>query len=270
MLFADLALARRLERAEAASSVAFVEARGRLSPESGAAWIEIGGAYAMFDGPDSPVTQTFGVGLSSPVTFMALDRLEAFFRERGAPVFHEVSPLAGVGLADLLSRRGYRPVEFTSVLYMPLPAAGSATPSNPRLHTRLMEEGEHELWSRTSALGWGEHPEITEFLLGLGRVVASSDNADAFFAELDGRPIATGLLRCHEGVALFGGASTLPDARKQGAQRALLAARMELARMRGCDVATMSAPPGSGSQRNAERHGFRIAYTRIKCQQYQR
>ena len=26
----------------------------------------------------------------------------------------------------------------------------------------------------------------------------------------------------------------------------------------------MGAPPGSGSQRNAERHGFRIAYTRIK------
>jgi hypothetical protein len=26
----------------------------------------------------------------------------------------------------------------------------------------------------------------------------------------------------------------------------------------------MGALPGSGSQRNAERHGFRIAYTRIK------
>jgi hypothetical protein len=26
----------------------------------------------------------------------------------------------------------------------------------------------------------------------------------------------------------------------------------------------MGAAPGSGSQRNAERHGFRIAYTRVK------
>ena len=32
----------------------------------------------------------------------------------------------------------------------------------------------------------------------------------------------------------------------------------------GCDIALMGALPGSGSQRNAERHGFRIAYTRIK------
>ena len=34
----------------------------------------------------------------------------------------------------------------------------------------------------------------------------------------------------------------------------------------GCDLAMMCALPGSGSQRNAERHGFRIAYTRIKWQ----
>ena len=32
----------------------------------------------------------------------------------------------------------------------------------------------------------------------------------------------------------------------------------------GCDLAMMGAAPGSASQRNAERHGFRIAYTRIK------
>ena len=32
----------------------------------------------------------------------------------------------------------------------------------------------------------------------------------------------------------------------------------------GCDLALMGAQPGSGSQRNAERHGFRIAYTRVK------
>ena len=32
----------------------------------------------------------------------------------------------------------------------------------------------------------------------------------------------------------------------------------------GCDVAMMVAHPGSDSQRNAERKGFRIAYTRTK------
>jgi hypothetical protein len=31
----------------------------------------------------------------------------------------------------------------------------------------------------------------------------------------------------------------------------------------------MCAQPGSASQRNAERHGFRLAYTRFKWQQVQ-
>jgi hypothetical protein len=29
----------------------------------GATWIEVGGAYAMFDRPDSPCTQIFGLGV---------------------------------------------------------------------------------------------------------------------------------------------------------------------------------------------------------------
>ena len=41
---------------------------------------------------------------------------------------------------------------------------------------------------------------------------------------------------------------------------------MRLAAEQGCDLAMMCALPGSASQRNAERHGFRIAYTRIKWQ----
>lgn len=267
MLFADLDLARRLERSEASGGLHFVEAASRLSPDAGACWIEVAGAYAMFDGPASPVTQTFGLGLFAEPTPADLDRLEAFFQERGAPVCHEVSPLAGLPLADLLSRRGYRPVEFTSVMYQPLPpAATSPAPLNPRITTRRILDGEEELWSRISARGWGEHPEWTDFLLRMGRVMASAEGSYCFFAYLDETPIATAVLRCHEGVALFGGAGTVPEARNQGAQRALLEARRNLTASQGCDLAMMCALPGSASQRNAERQGFRIAYTRIKWQ----
>ena len=59
----------------------------------------------MFDGPSSPVTQTFGLGLFSQPKTADLERLESFFLDRGAPVLHEVSPLAGLSVADLLSRR---------------------------------------------------------------------------------------------------------------------------------------------------------------------
>ncbi|HYL72917.1 MAG TPA: hypothetical protein VEU96_01875 [Bryobacteraceae bacterium] len=265
MIFSDLDLARRLERPEALGGASFVDARSRLSPEVGAQWIEVGGVYAMFDGPDSPVTQTFGLGLFNEPTAADLDQLESFFQQRGAAVCHEVSPLAGIPVADLLCRRGYRPIEFTSVMYKQLQsAAGPYEPSHPRLKTRLMAAGEEDLWSQISARGWSEHPEFTDFLLSFGRVIASCDGSFNFFAHLDEQPVAAGVLRCHEGVALFGGASTVPEARKQGAQKALLEARMNMAIRQGCDLAMMCASPGSVSQRNAERQGFRIAYTRIK------
>src|SRR5262249_9448889 len=56
----DRELARRLERAEALANARFVETRARLAPRSGACWLDVAGTWAMFDGVDSPVTQTFG------------------------------------------------------------------------------------------------------------------------------------------------------------------------------------------------------------------
>jgi GNAT superfamily N-acetyltransferase len=269
MIFADLALARRLERQEAIGGARFVEARARLTPEREAKWIDVGGAYGMFDGPASPITQTFGLGLFSDPTHERLDSLELFFRERGAPVQHEVSPLAGIPLADTLAQRGYLPVEFTSVMYQAVTPTAPA-PSNPRLQTRLMAPGEEDLWSRISARGWGEHPEWIDFLIDTGRIMAATEGLLAFFAHLDGEPVATGVLRCHEGVALFAGACTVPEARNQGAQQALLHARMEVAIAQDCDLAMMCAAPGTASQRNAQRQGFQIAYTRTKWQLQER
>src|SRR5207237_7714123 len=95
-------------------------ARARLFPSSGARWIEIAGASAMFDGVRSPVTQTFGLGLFDAVTGTEMAALETFFVERGAEVVHEVSPIADAAMPALLSDRGYRPTEFTSVMYRPL------------------------------------------------------------------------------------------------------------------------------------------------------
>ena len=113
MLFCDLVLSRRLERAEGHACVQFAEARRRLFPDSGADWIECAGAYAVFDRVDSPVTQTFGLGLFGELTAATLEVIERFFLDRGAQVLHEVSPLAGVGALGLLCARQYRPIEIS-------------------------------------------------------------------------------------------------------------------------------------------------------------
>src|SRR5499426_1260442 len=120
IIFSDLALSRRLERAEARSNAEFVEARARLFPESGAEWIEVAGAYAMFDGIGSPLTQTFGLGVFDLVTQTDMEKLEGFFHQHDAHVHHEVSPLADASMLALLNGRGYQPIELTSVMYRPI------------------------------------------------------------------------------------------------------------------------------------------------------
>lgn len=265
-VFSDLELARLLDRAEGTSCARFVETHARLSPGSGFGWIEVAGAYAMFDGPASPVTQTFGLGLFAEATGGDLDAIEGFYRERGAPVFHEVSPLAGVGLAAMLNRRGYEPVEFTSVMFRSIRRdIRLAVPQNARVRARIAEVDDHERWAQTAARGWKQEvPELAGALLELAQVGLQRPDARPFLAELDGEPIAAGLLTIDDRIALLAGSSTLPEKRRQGAQLALLESRLRYGAEQGCDIAMMCAAPGSASQRNAERHGFRIAYTRTK------
>jgi GNAT superfamily N-acetyltransferase len=262
--FADIELARRLERTEAHGSVNFIEARIRAFPEAGAQWIEVAGAYAMLDGPGSPLSQTFGLGVFQPITSEDLDRLEQFFQTKGAEVFHEVCPLADPSVFELIKQRGYQPVEFSNVLYRPISTdLRLHATRNEHIKVRVVEKDEAELWAQTSFEGWSEFPEYADFFRDLAKVFAHS-KGPSFLAELEGKPIATGALTIHGDVALLAGASTIPDARRQGAQLALLEDRLRYAAQRGCTVAMMVALPGSGSQRNAERHGFRIAYTRTK------
>ncbi|KUG08576.1 GNAT family N-acetyltransferase [Solirubrum puertoriconensis] len=269
MVFSDQNLARRLERAESRSNASFVEARAKLHPESGAQWLEVAGTYAMFDGPDSPITQTFGLGLFEAVGEAELVKLEQFFAERGAPVYHEVSPMADSALLALLPIRGYVPFEYTSVLYLPLEQAALATSPalNPRVHTRVVPPAQADLWAQTLAQGWSTEMDNAEaFMRDFGRINAHSAGYSAYLAELDGTPIAAGGMFVHDGVALLAGASTVPHGRRQGGQQALLHARLRDAAAQGCTLALMGALPGSQSQSNAEKQGFRIAYTRIKWQ----
>lgn len=225
--------------------------------------MQCGGAIAIFDGVDSPVTQTFGLGIFEELTAEILDRIESFFAAHSAPVFHEVSPFAGTDALALLCARGYRPVELSNVVFQTVAEPPPANASS--ITVRVAGPDEIKLWSEISARGWShDHPEFADMMVELGNVTAAREHTVCFIAEFDGTPGAAGALCLHEGVALFGGSATVHELRRRGLQSALLRERMRYAFEHGCDLAMMAAVPGSDSQRNAERAGFRIAYTRTK------
>ncbi|HEX9167199.1 MAG TPA: GNAT family N-acetyltransferase [Gemmatimonadales bacterium] len=258
----DRALAQRLELAEATSNASFVEARARLSPASGAEWRDIAGTYAMFDGPESPITQTFGLGMFSPLSEADLEAIEDFFSDRGADTSHEVCPMSDPSHLSLLSARGYHPIELSSVLWRSLDhlAPGTAT----GVTVRPIEAGEEGLWAETSSAGWSSEPAVADLVRGLAEISVRGGATACFLAEHEGRPVAAGGLFLHEGVLLLAGASTVPAWRGRGAQNALLAERLRWGAAQGADLAMVVTLPGSTSQLNAERQGFRMAYTRTK------
>ncbi|MEO8335648.1 MAG: GNAT family N-acetyltransferase [bacterium] len=261
----DIHLARQLERAEGMANASFVDARRALAPQAGAEWIEIAGALAMFDRPTSPLTQTFGVGIFSPFLAREFDEVEEFFTTRGAPTSHEVCSFAAHESTSLLGDRGYSPVEASVVLVRDTSAVAATPRGGPTVRT--IDEAEASTWARISAEGWGsESPELTVFVENLGAVIARARGVTCFLAERDGAPIAAAALNIVNGVALLAGASTVPSARRQGAQRALLETRLAFAAEAGIELAMVVTQPGSASQRNAERQGFRPAYTRAKWQ----
>lgn len=259
-MFMDRELAQRLERAEGAVGTSFIAARQQLTPEVGAEWEDFDGTYAIFDGRESPVTQSFGLGLFGPTDRIA--EIEAYFHGRGADAAHELSPLAGAEVYGLLADRGYRPIELSTVLVQALddrPAAISSA-----LRVRVIGPDDRAAWIDTSVAGWSTDPAYEHVMRSMAEIAAANQAITNFVVEREGLPIATASLGIHAGVALLAGASTIPSGRGLGAQALLLSARLDEAHRRGCKIAMMVGTPGSTSQRNAERRGFRVAYTRTK------
>jgi GNAT superfamily N-acetyltransferase len=263
---ADLALARRLERTEGLACAAIVLARGRLAPESGATWQDFGGSCAMYDGDGSPMTQAFGFGLHDDATVEGVSAIEAFFHAHGARTVLDSSLLGGLAMTALLQDRGYRITEMSSVLYR---ATTGGVPgmraTSSSLTVRAVNVDETAHWTDIAAAGWGaDTPEVADYIRQLGPSIMHARGMISFLAEFDGESIGSASMFLGDGAALLAGASTVAHARGRGAQSALLAARLAYAADHGLPLAMVATEPGSRSQRNAERQGFRVAYTRCK------
>jgi ribosomal protein S18 acetylase RimI-like enzyme len=91
------------------------------------------------------------------------------------------------------------------------------------------------------------------------------ERALAFVATIDGKQVAcgTGLVIPEHRVFALCGAGTQPEYRGRGLQTALLRARMAAAVEAGCEYAVVVTQGGTISQRNAERLGFRVAYSKV-------
>ena len=80
-IYSDKILSQQLEKTEARYNAEFVRSRLKMFPNSGVEWIEVEGTYAMFDGLESPLTSTFGLGLFENLSLSTIEKLEKLLME---------------------------------------------------------------------------------------------------------------------------------------------------------------------------------------------
>jgi ribosomal protein S18 acetylase RimI-like enzyme len=264
MLFVDKLLARRFESAEEIPQVLYARAFQKLRPEIGAAEEEICGGHVIFAGLGSPIGRATALGLDRPFAAENLDRVEHFYRSHGAPAQIDLCPLHDPAVFEMCKQRGYSIVELNNVLYRPLDGNEKfpGTPVNCSIRRGRPEEA-RELGAIVERAFFPDGaPEPFRDLL---TPLYQMEDALTFAAAVDGKAVACGvglLIPKHRIFALCG-AGTAIEFRRRGLQTALLYARLAAAAEAGCEHAVVVTQGGSASQRNCERMGFRVAYSKV-------
>jgi ribosomal protein S18 acetylase RimI-like enzyme len=264
MQFVDKALARRLEAVEEMPQVLYARVLRKTKPQIRAAEEEICGGHMSFAGLGSPIGRATALGLDRPLTPKDLDRVEEFYRAKNAPSQVDLCPLHESAVFEMFKERGYSIAELNNVLYRRLDANESFPPPpiHWTIHRGLPEEA-RELGSIVERAFFPEGaPEAFQDLL---TPFYQMDGAVTFAASLDGKIAACGaglVIPEHRMFAMCG-AGTMAEYRGRGLQTALLQARLQAAAKAGAEYAAVVTQGGTISQRNCERLGFRVAYSKI-------
>ncbi len=264
MQFVDKAFARRLESCEEMPQVMYARIFKKTRPEVGAAEEEISGGHMVFAGLGSPIGRATGAGLDQPLTKEDVDRIEGFYKRCKAPSQVDLTPLHGPEVFEMFKERGYAIAELNNVLYRKLDPGEKFPPPPKDCEIRRSHPEEADITGQIVETAF--FPDgAPEAFRGLIDPLYQMENALAFVAAMDDKPVAcgTGLVISEHKVFALCGAGTLAEHRGRGLQTALLRARMDAAVKAGCEYAVVVTQGGTTSQRNAERLGFRVAYSKV-------
>lgn len=265
MLHGTLELARRIDRAE----IDFCALAAGAGQPGGVASLEAGGGRALCSFAGSPLNKVLGLGLGSPVEDADLDAIEAFYDERGIPVQIELCPLAVPGLSARLTKRGYQLLAFENELVRLLD--GAAPFPEPSLRVATTTPDLDDEWLRIAASGFAvpdgsgapAGPPTPDLFDNIKKVMSGFMHPDfeRLLVWVDGEPAGAANAYVSDGVLGIAGTATLPAFRGRGVQQAVVAHAVNRALGRA-QLAMATTEPGSISQRNFERFGFQVVYTR--------
>ncbi len=259
-----------LERLEAANLTAQVETLASCGAFPGARCQQIGSAVAAITNArfGRKLNHVVGMGLDATPSEAELHSIEEAYANIGSPVEIDFCPFADVSTLSLLGERGYAVNAFGNTYIcrdLAIPGQSSDTPT---IRVRAMDEREAQEFREWSISGFAAQskPRPRELLDLLAISAVHREDTVLQIAEIDGQIAGTAAVSIIDLGPVRGAylhlASTLVQFRGRGVQAALLRARLRHAAAAGASIASVTARPATSSARNAERAGFKLAYTK--------
>lgn len=236
------------------------EAMESLEPGSNPAWAKVGTGSAVFCGDRSPLSQVAWIGYKSEFDDRDFEVVEGFYRGRADSWEYVLTPYSDTSLVGKVIQRGWSDVQYENVMGRQL-SQGSELDSKD-VDVQIVTESNADAWAHVSMSGFFGDTVPPEFA-NLSQIIARTEGTIRFLAYLDGVPAGAASLLSNGETCYLGGAATLEEFRGRGAQAALLNVRLRHAVESGCNLAVCECLPGSQSQRNQERAGFQVLYTKM-------
>ncbi|WP_026533793.1 GNAT family N-acetyltransferase [Arthrobacter sp. H14] len=167
-----------------------------------------------------------------------------------------VATFPSLELIDWLLDEGYEPAPARPITYLrPGHDFSMAKMSAERWQIReVSTKGETMAFLDLLEAGYAETSDVGALI----RAEHALPIIRGFIASRNDQPLAAAAMSLHATGAVIGGACTLPTARGTGAQRALLAHRLQLVETLGMPLAAATAASGTPSIRTLTKLGFTI------------
>lgn len=260
MLTNGLVLAKRLETAVWLSHKAYVKAHQQRFPEATARFLDLSSGGGALITADDPMSQAIGLGLNGEMSSKELNQLVDFYQQQDMACNIELCPLAHFSVLDFLNYQQFYAVEFSTILYRELIDVITPTFSD---EIAIIKTDDLATWAELSVKGF-TNGELIDSWYESFYTFATVKNVTCYLGIIDDKPVAAGALGIYGDVCDLGFTATLPAHRGLGLQQALIYQRLIDAKEAGVDIALSTTEPGSFSQQNLQKHGFKVAYTRTK------
>jgi len=270
----DRDLVARLEQVETVTSarlVAALVACCATGPVPDA--LPLGRGLLVVTGPRRYVNRAVGVTLDE-LGAADVAHLAQSYRARGLPAAVQLSSWAPAVTIAVLADAGFAPVWCRSVLATDPRVTGRTGRTGPDDRVQAIPVTSAALAQDAAdvmaadAVEAGEDRSTSDEFMAADR---ATEGTTQLLAMLAGRPVGCGSLTVVGTVGRrtgwLGAAATVPQARRQGVQTALVRHRLALAAGAGCDLVGVTASVGSTSARVLQRCGFSLVQEQWVVQQ---